>query len=203
MIHISHLTPKALSILEQVYTNTIQSQLDKFAWADRLLDDNGHKKYGIFFGPGSQLVIKADVSTTIRIVIIGVNVFDGGPQSLKDPALDAKVISVLERCSKALRTSILEGTRDLYEVSSTKRKKTVSNWEQSEEVMAIPPEESIMLSYSYTSTITVKDIITGDIVEITGTNEADELMHFRARNKLWIMRQYDQEIEDVNMGGKV
>lgn len=201
MFNISHLTPEGLAILEQVYTNEIQKQLNKFAWADKLLDSNGHRQYGIYFAPGNKLVLKGEISSTIKIIIYGLSIFSEGVETLLNPSLDTKVIDLLERCSKHIRTSIFDDTRDLYTIGDGKRKKTRSNWEQAEEINAIPAEQAIMMKYEYTSTITVRDTETGDEVVITGKNEADELMMFRARTKLWIMRQYDQEIKDEENNG--
>ena len=184
--------PQAIAAIESQLAQHIEKKIAKYVWSDSLFDEKGQRKFGIYFVPGNVAQLKAEITTTIKILICSSNFFVGGQQSMEDPALLPSIIQLLERASKALRQSIFIEHRDTLIVRDGKTRRIRSNFEDSNELRVIPLDETVLHHYSYTTTITVLDTETGNSAVVSGTNEADELIMFRARAVLHTMRENDK-----------
>ncbi len=176
-----------IKILEDVFTFEIAKRIKKFVWADKLFSSDGSRRFTIVFAPSNSFEFRVEVTTQVRIVICGLNVFRGGQGMLADIETFNRTISVLQRASKHLQSSALVLRRQTF----TPEKRMFSDYELSDKLFAIDEEDAEVVSTEITIKYIVKDKVNGNVVELTGFNEPAGAILFNARVKLHAMRRED------------
>jgi hypothetical protein len=183
--------PEVVAMLEDAYTNQIAVALKKYAWADKLEDSKGQRKFAIYFQPGDKFEFRCEVHTTIKLIIRGTSVY-GGPVLITDLSIIDKTINLLEKIHKFLRSSELDEDRFLFESTGGKVKKHLFNYEPDSKLKVIPKRECKLIKYTYKVECVFLDTETRDQIKVSGENISDELLQFSARNKFAIMREEDE-----------
>lgn len=178
-----------IKLLESIYTQDIEKRLKKFAWADKLFEDDGTRKFTIVFARGVNLEFRIEISSQIRMVICGLSVIPGGQAKLVDIDTIQRTISALQRAIKSIQQYELSFNRQTIIDS----KRIHSSYELSDQLQVIPDEDTDVIKTEITIRYIVKDIITGNVVDITGVNEPSGAVKFNARAKLFMLREQDEQ----------
>lgn len=179
---------KFVKLVENIFTKDIERRLKKHAWADKLFDSSGCRKFEIVFGPGTQLEFRMEVTTQVRLIVCGVSVIPGGQAKIEDIATINGTISMLQQGSKYLKSSALVAYRRTIGEGG---KKFFANYELSEKLLAIPEEDAEVVHTEVFIKYTVKDITNGNVVTIESSNSPDGALLFNARVKLNMLRSHD------------
>jgi hypothetical protein len=177
-----------VKLIENIFTKDIERRLKKFAWADKLFNGDGTRKFEIVFAPGTNLEFRMEITTQIRLVIMGLSILPGGQAKVVDIDTINRTIAVLQRGSKFIKSSALSLYRQTVIEGG---KKVFSGYELSDKLLAIPEEDAEVVSTEIVISYTVKDITNGNVVTVSNTNSPPGSLLFNARVKLNMMRRDD------------
>lgn len=176
-----------IKLIESIYITDIEKRIKKFVWSDKLFEDDGTRKFTIVFAAGTNLEFRIEISSQIRMVICGLSVIPGGQAKLVDIDTIQRTISALQRAAKSLQQNELSFNRQTIVDS----KRIHSSYELSDKLQVIPEEDVDVLRTEITIRYVVKDIIYGNVVDVSGVNEPAGAIKFNARAKLFLLRGQD------------
>lgn len=180
-----------IRILETNYTTIIEERLHEISkdltWAKKLFSSDGTRKFSFVFAPGNQLEFRVEITTTIKVVVCGLNILPGGQATLTDHSTYVRTLAILQKASKHLLSSDLVQ----YRKTLVGYRSITSDSEIHYELLAIPRDDMEVLKTDYVVTHRVRDKENGNVVEVSGKNEPSGALLFNARVKLQAMRRDD------------
>lgn len=179
---------EAIKLVESAYTKDIERRLKKFAWADKLFNSDGTRRFEIVFAQGVNLEFRMEITTQIRMVILGLNILPGGQAKIIDIDTINRTISALQGASKFIKSSELLLYRQTIAENG---KKIFSQYELSDKLLAIPEEDAEVLSTEVIINYVVRDLVNGNVITISSSNSPPGSLLFNARVKLNMLRKDD------------